>query len=64
MVDHIQHVPTEPIGSFLDYTYCGSSNCQNECGRKMTESVKNAVDKMPYARVAYSKFCGEDESNE
>ena len=52
-----QHVPTEPTGCFLDYTYCSSENCKNKCGRKMSESIKQAAERIPYARVAFSYFC-------
>jgi hypothetical protein len=55
----IQHVPTKPIGCYLDHTYCGSPHCQNECGRKMSDSIKKEVEKDEYARVAFSYFCGE-----
>lgn len=52
-----QFVPVEPIGCYLDYTYCGSKNCNNVCGRKMSQSIKEALDKITYHRVAFSDFC-------
>lgn len=52
-----QYVPLKPNGCFLDYTYCGSENCTNQCGRKMSKEIAEAIDKIPYARVAYSDFC-------
>ena len=60
MKEHIQYVPTEPKGCFLDYTYCASTDCKNDCGSKMSDSIKEAVDKMKHCRVAFSYFCGED----
>lgn len=55
-----QQVPTKPIGAFLDYTYCASPGCQNECGRKMTKEVEDAINKIEFHRVAMSYFCGGD----
>ena len=51
------HFPTKPEGCFLDYTYCGSENCTNKCGRKMSKEIADAISKIPYSRVAYSDFC-------
>lgn len=62
MGDIEQHVPTEPTGCFLDYTYCASENCVNKCGRKMTKSIQKRIEtKLPNARVSYANFC--DETN-
>ena len=30
--------------AFLDKTFCASSNCVNECGRKMTKAEENELD--------------------
>jgi len=54
-----QQVPTQPIGCFLDYTYCASPKCENKCGSKMSKEIKDALDKIKYHRVAFSYFCGE-----
>ena len=56
-----QHVPTEPGGYILDYTYCGSENCQNKCGRKMSDSISKAIDEMGATRISYGDFCKEGE---
>lgn len=55
----LQNVPTEPTGCFLDYTYCGSKNCENKCGRKMSKAIKDAVDQMTGTRISFSDFCDE-----
>lgn len=60
---HLQHVPLKPTGCFLDYTYCSSENCKNECGRKMSPEIDAIIRKVPYSRVAYANFC-DDEENE
>lgn len=52
-----QFVPLEPTGCFLDYTYCSSEKCTNECGRKMSDKIKEAINKIPYHPVAFSYFC-------
>lgn len=52
-----QYVPTKPIGCFLDYTYCIDENCQNECGRKISKEIKEAIDRIPYNRVSYITLC-------
>ena len=59
MKKHKQYVPLISEGCFLDYTYCSSPHCKNECGRKMTDAVKKAFDKIEYARVAFANFFGE-----
>jgi len=48
---------------YLDRTYCGSPNCQNECGRKLTEQHKCDLTDLldagyTYAHVSYAYFCG------
>jgi hypothetical protein len=52
-----QHVPVEPHGCYLDYTYCASPACQNKCGRKMSVAIKAQFKKMKDARVAFNNFC-------
>lgn len=54
-----KYVPTEPKGSFMDYTYCASPKCENKCGRKISDAISKAIDAMPYARIAFAYFCGE-----
>lgn len=50
--------------SYNDRTYCGSPDCHNECGRKMT-NMQIAQRKAFYAAqgynipVSYAYFCGE-----
>lgn len=51
---------TESLGCYLDKTYCASPHCKNECGSKMSDKVKEAIGKIPYARVYYSYFCGKE----
>ena len=48
------------LGCYLDTTYCASPNCKNECGRKMSNEIKKEISKIPYARVTYGYFCGEE----
>lgn len=55
-----QYVPIKPNICFLDYTYCFSKNCKNNCGRKMSELIKKAIDNNNFARVTFALFC-EDE---
>lgn len=43
---------------FNDRTYCNSPDCQNECGRKMTEKVLEQARKAGLP-IAYAYFCGE-----
>lgn len=52
--------------SFKDKAFCSSSNCKNECGRKMTEEEKKELKRLNepdewdgMLGVAYRKFCGE-----
>lgn len=54
---------------FRDRTYCGSPNCQNKCGRKLTDADKEAAKKWwlnvtngedDGAPIAYMNFCDED----
>ena len=55
-----QIVPTKPIGCFLDYTYCASSNCTNKCGRKMSDEIKEELDKLKEHRTSWAFFCSDD----
>lgn len=56
----LQYVPIKAIGCFLDYTYCASKNCTNQCGSKMSKEIEDAINKITYANVAYSYFCDEE----
>jgi hypothetical protein len=52
--------------SFKDKTYCASPNCENECGRKMSEFEKAQQNAFFAAQgfvlpVSYGYFCGEPE---
>ncbi len=48
------------LGCFLDRAYCASPKCKNECGRKMSEEVKEAISKIENCRVAYAYFCAQE----
>lgn len=48
---------------FRDRTYCNSKNCNNECGRQLTQEVWDSAEKSGLP-VAYSYFCGEPERDE
>lgn len=41
---------------YLDKTFCGSSNCKNECGRKLSDEDKIKANKLGMP-IAYSCFC-------
>lgn len=43
---------------YKDRTFCGSKNCQNKCGRKITpEQIAHAESlELP---IAYANFCDE-----
>ena len=60
-MNHEQYVPRKPDGCYLDYTYCASPDCKNECGRQMSDEIRKAVEKDKYARYSMSYFCGEKE---
>lgn len=32
----------------FDKTFCGSPNCKNECGRKMTDKERQYIDNLPW----------------
>ena len=54
-----QYVPINTKGCFMDYTYCASPNCKNECGRKMSKEIKETLERFTYHRIAMGYFCGE-----
>ena len=47
--------------SFKDRTFCASRNCQNECGRKMTDEERKKLNELPdyQATVSYGLFCSD-----
>jgi hypothetical protein len=45
--------------SYLDKTFCASPNCQNECGRRMTDLEHERLIYLNEDRVSYAYFCGE-----
>lgn len=45
---------------FRDRTYCNSVNCKNECGRQLTQEIKDAANKAGMY-ISYSYFCGKPE---
>ena len=54
---------------YRDTTFCISPNCQNKCGRKLTDEIRAAAErwwnpsgdpaKANQAPIAVSYFCGE-----
>lgn len=45
--------------SFLDKTFCASPQCQNECGRRMTDAQRDQLTYGESQHVSYAYFCGE-----
>jgi len=47
--------------SCLDKTFCASPNCKNECGRKMTDKERDALDRLPLQErvISQAYFCSE-----
>lgn len=48
---------------FRDRTYCRSPNCTNECGRKLTQEILDAADRVDMP-VSTSYFCGSPEDED
>lgn len=46
--------------SYLDKTFCASPNCQNECGRKMTDEQKEKLSRSNAQFVSYGYFCHQE----
>lgn len=44
---------------YKDRTFCCSPNCTNECGRKLTEEVKEEAKKVGLP-ICVSMFCSKD----
>jgi hypothetical protein len=53
-----QNEPEGYIG--LDVTYCISSSCKNECGRKITEEIIDHIKIISAPHIWQSYFCGEE----
>lgn len=51
---------------FRDTTFCVSENCKNECGRQLTEEVKEAAKEWwggEGAPIAMAHYCEEREND-
>lgn len=49
--------------SYKDRTFCASPNCQDKCGRKLTEEIKQAAVKWwgsEGAPISVAHFCGDN----
>lgn len=44
----------------FDETYCNQVNCENRCGRKMSDHVKIMLDFFPWRSISYARFCDDD----
>ena len=47
--------------SFMDKTFCASSQCKNDCGRRMTDKERDQLIYSQAEYVSYGYFCGEDD---
>jgi hypothetical protein len=47
--------------AYLDKTFCASSDCQNECGRRMTDLEHERLIYLNEDMVSYGYFCGEND---
>ena len=45
--------------SFMDMTFCASKTCMNECGRKMSESMRKRAEELK-APIAWACFCSDE----
>ena len=45
--------------TYLDKTFCASPNCNNDCGRRMTDEEHQRLIYLNEDRVCYAYFCGE-----
>lgn len=48
---------------FRDKTFCASPNCQNQCGRMLTEELKAEAIKVGLP-IAYARFCDDEDDLE
>ena len=48
--------------TFLDKTFCVSPNCENKCGRKMTDKERKLLDSIPEDEIyiSASYFCDKE----
>jgi hypothetical protein len=44
---------------YRDRTFCGSVNCKNACGCKITKEQKEDADRMNMP-ISYTEFCDEN----
>ena len=51
-------------GCYRDKTYCISSDCKNNCGRKITPEIEQLLKQDKYNRTAYAYFCGKPEKED
>jgi hypothetical protein len=52
---------------YLDKTFCASPDCKNECGRQLTQEIRDGAEKWwggKDAPIAVSYFCGGEPDNE
>lgn len=47
----------------LDRTFCAYLNCQNACGRQITDEIREAAESH-YRPLSMAYFCGEPEEKE
>jgi hypothetical protein len=40
-------------------TFCASPDCKNECGRKMSDEMREQMIRRNQPYVSYAYFCGE-----
>lgn len=48
--------------TYKDKTFCGSDNCQNKCGKKMTQEEEKKLESLSIRSsspimVSYAQFC-------
>lgn len=48
----------------LDMTFCASPQCKGECGRQLTDEVKQAAKRIGKPWLSMRYFCGEPEIEE
>lgn len=47
--------------SYLDKAFCASPDCQNKCGRRMTDLELERLSYLNNENVSYGYFCGDFE---
>lgn len=58
MAEEIKSVTKLTMWCFKDKIFCGSKNCNNDCGRKITEEEKKEARELNIP-IAYGSFCEE-----